>query len=101
MGLSWQQTQGTRPHSTSAEQFVEVVYGRNDILTIHLPPDLLRNEALSNALMDVIAVSSEREAAEDRIQGLAEHFGLDVHPSRVRGERLITLTDSREPAGSH
>jgi hypothetical protein len=101
MGLTWQQTPGNRLHFTDAEQFVEVVYGRNDILSIHLPPDLLRNEALSNALMDVIAVSSEREAAEDRIQGLAEHFGLDVHPSRARGQRLITLTGSQGPDGSH
>jgi hypothetical protein len=100
MGLAWEP--GRNGHSQGdAEQFVEVVYGRDTILTVHLAASLQRNEALADALMDVIATSAERQAAEDGIEGLASEFGLAVQPIQTRREHMITLTQPDLGSESH
>jgi hypothetical protein len=91
MGFTWRSNGDGTAEAVECEAFAEVIYEDASVLVVNLATGIDHDPALTDALMDAIAVSEQRDEAELAIANLATVYGIDVHADEGPDQRALTL----------
>ena len=91
MGFTWRSNGDGTAKAVECEAFAEVIYEDASVLLVNLATGIEHDPALTDALMDAIAMNEQRDEAELAITKVATVYGIDVHADEGPDQRALTL----------